>query len=226
MTPRRTSNKSQPNTSDGKVPSDNQQDNQNELFPVVGIGASAGGLEAFTELLNNLPTDTGMAFVMIQHMPPESESALSVILGRATQMPVYEVQDGMAVAPNQVHVIPPNASMTIDQGVLKLKPRPRNNALFMSVDTFLLSLAEERGNKAIGVILSGADSDGAKGVEAIKAAGGITFAQSQESAQVDSMPNTAIATGQVDFILRPNKIAQKLAEISHHPYIVNRPTTE
>jgi two-component system CheB/CheR fusion protein len=226
MNPRGTSKKSQPNTSDGKVKSENQQDNQNELLPVVGIGASAGGLEAFTELLNYLPTDTGMAFVMIQHMPPKSESALSLILSRATQMPVHEVQDGMAVAPNQVYVIPPNTSMTIDQGVLKLKPRPRNNALFMSVDTFLLSLAEERGNKSIGVILSGADSDGAKGLEAIKAAGGITFAQCQESPQVDSMPNTAIATGQVDFILAPNKIAEKLAEISHHPYIVNQPTTE
>jgi len=226
MTPRRTSKKSQPNTSDGKVPSDDRQDNQNELLPVVGIGASAGGLEAFTELLNYLPTDTGMAFVMIQHMPPESESVLSLILGRATQMPVHEVLDGMAVAPNQVYVIPPNASMTIAQGVLKLKPRPKKNGLFMSVDTFLLSLAEDRGNKAVGVILSGADSDGAKGLEAIKAAGGITFAQCQESAQVDSMPNTAIATGQVDFILPPNKIAQKLAELSHHPYIVNPRATE
>src|SRR5919202_317484 len=226
MTPRRTSKKSPPNTSDSKVPTDNQQDNPNELFPVVGIGASAGGLEAFTELLNSLPTDTGMALVLIQHMSPKKESAWSLILRRATQMPVHEVLDGMAVAPNQVYVIPPNASLTIAQGVLKLKPRPRANTPFMSVDTFLLSLAEDRGNKAIGVILSGADSDGARGLEAIKAAGGVTFAQSQESAQVDSMPNTAIATGQVDFILPPDKIAQKLAEISRHPYIVNLPATE
>ncbi|HEY9633594.1 MAG TPA: chemotaxis protein CheB, partial [Coleofasciculaceae cyanobacterium] len=113
MTPRRTSKKSQPNTSDGKVPSDNQQNNPDELFPIVGIGASAGGLEAFTQLLNYLPTNTGMAFVIVQHMAPEPESALSVILGRATEMPVHEAQDGMAVAPNQVYVIPPNASMTI-----------------------------------------------------------------------------------------------------------------
>lgn len=226
MTPRRTSKKSQPNTSDGKVKSDNQQDNQNELFPVVGIGASAGGLEAFTQLLNYLPTNTGMAFVIVQHMSPEQESTLSLILGRATEMPVHEAQDGMAIAPNQVYVIPPNASMTIAQGVLKLKPRPRNNGLFMSIDTFLLSLAEERGNKAVGVILSGGDSDGARGLEAIKAAGGITFAQCQDTAQVDSMPNTAIATGQVDFILPPDKIAQKLAEISRHPYIANRLGTE
>jgi two-component system CheB/CheR fusion protein len=226
MNPRRTSKKSQPNTSDGKVKSDNQQDNPDELFPVVGIGASAGGLEAFTQLLNYLPTNTGMAFVIVQHMPPEHESALSVILGRATEMPVHEAQDGMAVAPNQVYVIPPNASMTIDQGALKLKPRPRNNGLFMSIDTFLLSLAEDRGNKAVGVVLSGGDSDGARGIEAIKAAGGITFAQCQDTAQVDSMPNTAIATGQVDFILPPDEIAQKLAEISRHPYITNLLGTE
>jgi two-component system CheB/CheR fusion protein len=227
MNPRRTSKKSQPNTSDGKVPSDDRQDNNaNELFPVVGIGASAGGLEAFTQLLNYLPTDTGMAFVMIQHMAPEQESALSVILGRATEMLVHEAQDGMAVAPNQVYVIPPNASMTIARGVLKLKPRPRKNGLFMSIDTFLLSLAEDRGNKAVGVVLSGGDSDGARGIEAIKAAGGITFAQCQDSAQVDSMPNTAIATGQVDFILPPDEIAQKLAEISRHPYMANLPGTE
>jgi two-component system, chemotaxis family, CheB/CheR fusion protein len=229
MTPRRGSNKSQPDSSND-VSDSNQQntvsqiDGSNDLFPVVGIGASAGGLEAFTELLNHLPANTGIAFVIIQHMPPQPESMLSAILSRLTQMPVQEAQDGMAIAPNQVYVIPPNVSMTIAQGVLKLTPRPKKNGLFMSVDAFLLSLAEERGNKGIAVILSGADSDGARGLEAIKAAGGITFAQCQESAQVDSMPNTAIATGQVDFILPPDQIAQKLAEISHHPYIASLPT--
>ncbi|KAF3886859.1 MULTISPECIES: chemotaxis protein CheB [Nostocales] len=226
MAPRRVSKKSQPNPSDGKVPPDNQQDNFNELFPVVGIGASAGGLEAFTQLLNYLPTNTGMAFVIIQHMAPEQESVLSQILSRATQMPVREAQDGMEIAPNHVYVIPPNASMTIAQGLLKLVPRSGTSRVFMSVDTFLLSLAEERGNKGIAVILSGADSDGARGLEAIKAAGGVAFAQCQESAQVDSMPNTAIATGQVDFILPPDQIARKLAEISSHPYIASLTTIE
>lgn len=226
MTPRRTSKKSQPNPSDRKVKSDHQHDHLDELFPVVGIGASAGGLEAFTQLLNSLPTNTGMAFVMIQHMAPEQESVLSLILSKETEMPVHEAQDGMAVAPNQVYVIPPNVSMTIERGVLKLKPRPRANGVFMSVDTFLLSLAQERGNKAVGVILSGGDSDGARGIESIKGAGGVTFAQCQDSATVDSMPNTAIATGQVDFILPPDKIAEKLAEISHHPYMANWPATE
>jgi two-component system CheB/CheR fusion protein len=214
---------------------DNQPDSKNqlyvssqpirndELFPVVGIGASAGGLEAFTQLLTYLPTNTGMAFVIIQHMAPDRESVLNLILARATQMPVLEVEDGMAIAPNYVYVIPPNASMTIAQGVLRLTPRDSSTRVFMSIDTFLLSLAEERGSKGIAIILSGADSDGARGVEAVKAAGGITFAQCQQSAQVESMPNTAIATGSVDFILPPDQIAQKLTEISDHPYITSVP---
>jgi two-component system CheB/CheR fusion protein len=118
-----------------------------------------------------------MAFVLIQHLAPHQESLLTVILSRATQMPVSQVQDGMAVEPNQVYVIPPNTKMTISQGVLKLAPRGEGRGLFMTVDAFFLSLAEERGNKAIAVVLSGGDSDGSQGLEAIEAAGGITFAQ-------------------------------------------------
>jgi signal transduction histidine kinase len=225
MKSEQSSKQSQSKASDIAAPGGKQQDNQNELFPVVGIGASAGGLEAFIQLLSHLPTDTGMAFVIVQHMSPNQESLLSVILSRSTQMPVSEVQTDMAVAPNHVYVIPPNVSMTIAQGVLKLMPRGRTRRQFMTVDTFLLSLAEERGSKAIAVILSGSDGDGTRGVEAIKAAGGVTFAQSQDTAKVDSMPNTAIATGQVDFILPPEKIAEKIAEIGCHPYIVdNLPT--
>jgi two-component system, chemotaxis family, CheB/CheR fusion protein len=224
MTLKKHSKKSQPKA---EIEADRkQQHNQNELFPVVGIGASAGGLEAFMQLLSHLPIDTGMAFVIIQHMLPAQESLLSVILSRSTQMQVHEVIDGMRVAPNQIYVIPPNASMTIDRGMLNLKPRGTGRGVFMSVDTFLLSLAEERGNKAIGVILSGGDGDGAQGLKAIKAAGGITFAQCEDSAQVSSMPNTAVATGQVDFILTPEKIAQKIAEIALHPYIADRASTQ
>jgi two-component system, chemotaxis family, CheB/CheR fusion protein len=222
MTPKKYSKKPQPKA-DIKAVDGKQQQNQNELFPVVGIGASAGGLEAFMQLLSHLPIDTGMAFVMIQHMLAAQESRLSEILARSTKMPVYEVTDGMRVAPNQIYVIPPNASMTIDRGMLKLQPRGTGKGVFMSVDTFLFSLAEERGNKAIAVVLSGGDGDGAQGLEAIKAADGITFAQSEDSAQVSSMPNTAVATGQVDFILTPEKIAQKIAEIGRHPYIADRP---
>ncbi len=216
MNAKRSTRKTQPPATDADLP----EDEQPKLFPIVGIGASAGGLEAFIELLSHLPIDTGMAFVLIQHMSPDRESLLSEILSRATVMPVNEVQEGMAVAPNQVYVIPPNASMTIASGVLVLTPRARSKKGLMSVDTFLLSLAEERGNQSIAVVLSGGDGDGAKGLEAIKAAGGITFAQSEDTAKVNSMPNSAVATGQVDFILPPEKIAQKIAELSQHPYIV------
>ncbi|MBE9005012.1 PAS domain-containing protein [Fortiea sp. LEGE XX443] len=210
----RRSGKKSPSKSNGE-----QQDNQSELFPIVGMGASAGGLEAFTELLRNLPTDTGMAFVLVQHLSPNQKSLLREILSRTTQMPVVEVQDGMIVEANHVYVIPPNTQMTISQGVLKLSPRQKIRGHVMTVDTFFMSLAEERGNKAIAVVLSGGDADGARGLEVIKAAGGITFAQCQESAQVSSMPNTAIASGYVDFILTPREIAEEIAKISHHPYI-------
>lgn len=196
-----------------------QQDHLNQSFPIVGIGASAGGLEPCIKILNNLPTDTGMAFVVVQHLAADQKSMLKEILSRATKMPVSEAQNNTNVEPNHVYVIPPNAKMTIAQGVLKLTPREQIRGIFMSVDAFFISLAAERGNKAIAVILSGADADGARGVEEIKAAGGITFAQSQDTAKVDSMPNTAVATGQVDFVLAPEAIAKELVNISRHPYI-------
>jgi two-component system, chemotaxis family, CheB/CheR fusion protein len=197
------------------------QNNSAESFPVVGIGASAGGLEAFTQLLSHLPIDTGMAFALVQHLDPSHKSLLSEILSRTTQMPVREVQDGMVVEPNHVYVIPSNTMMTSAQGVLRLTPRKKPRGVNMSIDGFFYSLAEDRGSKAIGIVLSGADGDGSKGLEAIKVAGGITFAQSEDSAQVNSMPNTAIATGHVDFILSPEAIAEKLADISRHPYVTS-----
>jgi two-component system, chemotaxis family, CheB/CheR fusion protein len=202
---------------------DEQQEDLNDLFPVVGIGASAGGLRAYTELLRYLPTDTGMAFVLVQHLDPNRKSLLSVILARATQMLVTEVQDGMPVEPNHVYIVPPNAKMTIAQGLLHLTPRGKGWEQYMTIDAFFLSLAEERGNKAIGVVLSGRKTDGARGLEEIKAVGGVTFAQSEATAQVNSMPNTAVATGSVDFILPPQAIAEELAKISCHSH-VSRPT--
>jgi two-component system, chemotaxis family, CheB/CheR fusion protein len=194
-------------------------------FPVVGIGASAGGLEAFRQLLSHLPTDTGMAFVLIQHLDPKHKSLLREILARETAMPVVEVLDNMAVEPNCVYVIPPNTKMEIEQGLLKLTPREKSRAMVMPVDTFFLSLAADLGSKAIAVVLSGGDGDGSQGLEAVKEAGGITFAQNEDSAQVSSMPNTAVATGHVDFILLPQEIAVELANISRHPYIAS-PTPE
>ncbi|OCQ98260.1 ATPase [Nostoc sp. MBR 210] len=213
MNPRRPK-KSQSSNSDKQ-----QQTLQNELFPIVGVGASAGGLEAFTQLLSHLPSNTGMGFVFIQHLSPDQKSILAEILSRTTEMPVTQAQNGMVVEPNHVYVIPPNAMMTISEGKLNLVPRQKTRGQVMSVDLFFFSLAQERGSKAIGVVLSGGDADGSRGLEAIKEAGGITFAQSETSAQVSSMPNTAVASGQVDFVLTPQAIAQELANLSEHPYI-------
>ncbi|WP_414562287.1 MULTISPECIES: chemotaxis protein CheB [unclassified Anabaena] len=196
-----------------------QQDASNQLFPIVGIAASAGGLEAFTQLLSHLPIDTGMAFVLIQHLDPNQKSLLTEILAKTTQMPVHEVQNGMSVEPNQVYVIPPNTKMTLAQGLLQLIPREKIQGKYMPADAFFTSLADELGNKAISVVLSGSDGDGSQGSEAIKAAGGITFAQSEASAQFREMPNAAVSTGDVDFILSPQKIAEELAHIARHPNV-------
>ena len=188
-------------------------------FPIVGIAASAGGLEAFTGLLTHLPIDTGMAFVLIQHLAPDHKSLLSEILSRSTQMPVNEVQDGMAVEPNQVYVIPPNTKMVLSKGVLQLSPREKLYGKYMPGDAFFTSLAVDRGHKAIAVVLSGGDGDGSLGLVAIKAAGGMTYAQCQDTAKFDSMPNTAVATGNVDFVLPPEKIAEELANYSRSPLL-------
>ena len=187
-------------------------------FPIVGVGASAGGLEAFTQLLQHLPVDTGMAFVLVQHLDPDHESALTEILARATAMPVREVTDKLAVEPNHVYVIPPDKRLSMARGQLRLEPREQTAGAQRSIDSFLESLAQDRQEQAIGVILSGTASDGTLGLEAIKAEGGITFAQ-DESAKYDSMPRSAVAAGCVDFVLSPEGIARELARIARHPHV-------
>jgi hypothetical protein len=146
-------------------------------FPIVGIGASAGGLEAFSALLKRLPLDTGMGFVLVQHLDPEHDSALTQLLGRATSLPVHEVTNNLHVEPHHVHVIPPNTNLSIAAGVLRLHPRPKTRAPHRSIDFFFEALAQDQHERAIGVILSGTATDGTLGLEAIKAEGGITFAQ-------------------------------------------------
>jgi two-component system, chemotaxis family, CheB/CheR fusion protein len=189
-------------------------------FPIVGIGASAGGLEAFRQLLEHMPVDTGMAFVLVQHLDPTHKSILSELLARSTRLPVSEVSDGMRVAPDHVYVIPPNTCMAITEGALYLQPREEGHAGRRPIDYFLRALAEDQRHLAIGVILSGTDSDGTLGLEAIKAEGGINFAQDPNSAKYDGMPHSAIVSGHVDFILPPEGIAQELARISRHPYVM------
>ncbi len=186
-------------------------------FYIVGIGASAGGLDAFTQSLRPLPMDTGMAFVLVQHLAPGHRSMLTDILGRETRMPVYEVKDNMAVKPNHVYVIPPNVQMSIERGILHLAARKKTLDNPMPIDHFLRSLAEDKGPQAIAVILSGADSDGSLALKTIKQRGGVTFAQDPAVAKFDTMPAAAVKTGLVDFVLPADQIARELVKIASHP---------
>jgi two-component system, chemotaxis family, CheB/CheR fusion protein len=187
------------------------------LFPIVAVGASAGGLEAFTKLLQRLPIDTGMAFVFIQHLAPQHTSMLASLLSRTTAMPVMEVQHGTAVQPNNVYIIPPNTLMSIARGVLELEPRPEERGAPRPIDHFFRFLAAERKTAAIGVVLSGADSDGALGLQTIREEGGIAIVQSEGSAKHPDMPRAALAAGAVDLILSPEEIAGELERIARHP---------
>lgn len=193
---------------------------------MVGIGASAGGLEAISALLRHLPTDTGMAFVLVQHLAPTHQSMLAELLARETIMPVEEITDGMSIEANHVYVIPPNANLGVMNGILHLMLRSDQPGQHLPIDFFLRSLAEEMSSRAIGIILSGSASDGVLGLMAVKEAGGITFAQDEESAAYASMPHSAIAAGCVDFVLSPEKIARELARIGQHPYLANKSVQE
>jgi len=184
----------------------------------VGIGASAGGLEAFSDLLRQLPADTQLALVFISHLDPDHKSMLAELVKRQTSRPVIQVAGDMPVQCNHVYIIPPNRQMVISGRVLKLSPRAEGRERYLPVDTFFRSLAEDQKSNAIGVVLSGNASDGTLGLKAIKAEGGITFAQDQ-SAKFDGMPRTAIAAGVVDYVLPPHWIALELARLAHHPHL-------
>jgi PAS domain S-box-containing protein len=188
-----------------------------ESFPVVGIGASAGGYEAFTKFLEELPLDSGVAVVLVQHLDPKHESKLTELLSRSTRLPVIEVIKTVTVEPNHVYVIPPNKYLAITGGRLKLSPRQQADAPPMPVDFFLRSLAEDQRENAIGIIFSGNGSDGTLGLRAIKAAEGLTFAQDPKTARYTGMPGSAIASGCVDFILPPQGMARELAKSLHRP---------
>ncbi len=193
---------------------------------IIGIGASAGGLEALTELLSALPARPGAAVVVVQHLDRTHDSLLSDILRRRTSMPVLAAVEGMAAKVDHVYVIPPNATLTVSKGLIALSPRAPGPAVHHPVDALFRSLAEECGDAAVGVVLSGADSDGSDGIQAIKQAGGITFAQAPESARVPSMPRSAIETGCVDFVMPPNEIARELVRLAAHPYLQPLPADE
>ncbi|MEO7019102.1 MAG: chemotaxis protein CheB [Ktedonobacteraceae bacterium] len=188
-------------------------------FPIVGIGASAGGLEAFRALLRYLPVNNGMAYVFVQHLDPTHESLLTPLIARATQMEVCEVSSRMVVEADHVYVIAPNTDLHLDQGVLTLLPATTTRGQHLSINTFLCSLAENRATQAIGVLLSGMGSDGTVGLKAIKEHGGATMAQDARSASFPMMPQSAIASGCVDFIGSSEEIAKELTRISHQPLL-------
>jgi two-component system, chemotaxis family, CheB/CheR fusion protein len=186
---------------------------------IVGIGASAGGLEAFGQFLRALPTDTGMAFVLVQHLEPKHESVLTTLLARTTSMPVNEVREGMQIEPNHVYVIPANADLNVLDGLLHVVGRKAPAGHHLPIDYFFRSLADAQGPRAIGVVLSGTASDGTAGIRAIKEAGGLSFAQDPGSAKFDGMPRSAIGSGCVDFVFSPDRIARELARIVRHPFV-------
>ena len=227
MAPPRSTRKSNGAKSSGKTPgqvarkkpAESKTNNQSDSFPIVGIGASAGGLEAFTGFLKALSPHPGVALILVPHLDPSRESAFTQILARTTTIPVLEAQNGMKVQPDHVYVIPANSDMTIQGAVLHLTTRKEPHTVNTTIDIFLRSLASDQGRNAIGVVLSGTATDGTLGLAAIKGEGGITFAQDPHSAKYDGMPASAITAGYVDFVLTPDGIAKELDRIRQHPYV-------
>ena len=189
---------------------------QTTNYPTVAIGASAGGVEAITELLRNLSENPGAAFICVLHQDPRHESMLPEVLRRVTTLPIEHVADGMSIEPNRFYLAPPGTEVTVVRGTLHVVAR--KSGIPMPVDTLFRSVAEDEGNRAIGIVLSGTGSDGALGAKAIKGEGGITFAQ-DESARFDGMPRSASAAGAIDFVLPPVEVARELARIVRHSYV-------
>ncbi|WP_200346416.1 chemotaxis protein CheB [Halochromatium glycolicum] len=187
-----------------------------QRFPIVGIGASAGGLEAVRSLFEAMPADLGAGYVLVQHLHPEHESMMSDLVARSTALPVVQVEDEMPVLPDRLHVIPPNTALTIDEGMLRLTAPRARRGLRMPVDDFFSSLAEDQQEWAIGILLSGTGSDGTAGVGLLKIRGGMLMVQEPSDAAYDGMPRSAIATGQVDYVLPVAKMPATLAAYLEH----------
>ncbi|HEX2733954.1 MAG TPA: chemotaxis protein CheB [Polyangiaceae bacterium] len=184
---------------------------------VVGIGASAGGLEALEQLFSAMPEDTGLAFVVIQHLSPDFKSVMDELLARRTRIPIVLVENGMTVEPNHVYLIPPKKDMIISEGKLLLSDKGASAELSLPIDLFFRSLAQELGPRAIGVVLSGAGSDGARGIRDIHDAGGVVLCQDEGSANFDGMPRSARETGVVDYVLPPTEMPRVLVDQANYP---------
>ncbi len=194
-------------------------------FPnIVAIGASAGGLAAFQQLIENLPADTGMAFVLLSHILRGSKSLLPEILSRSTEMPVVQVREGnQKILPNHIYILPPDKFMEIEGESLILIPRP-NKPVNSAIDHFLFSLAKDQARGSIGIVLSGEGSDGAEGLKILKEKGGVTIAQTPATAASKSMPINAIEIDHIDYVLSPKEIANQLGSIAwRNSYIQKNP---
>jgi two-component system CheB/CheR fusion protein len=187
--------------------------------PVIAVGASAGGLEAFSQILERLPPDIDAAFVFIQHLSPQHASNLTELLAAKSSLEVVTAASGTRIEPGRVYVMPPNVHMEVVDGELHLIPRPTDRSQFTPIDFFMQSVARWAQERTIGVILSGTASDGSAGIREIKAFGGIAIAQAPETAKHDGMPRAALATGIVDLVLSPADIAERLGQFRHHPYL-------
>jgi two-component system CheB/CheR fusion protein len=187
---------------------------------IVAIGASAGGLNALEQFFDNMPADSGMAFVIIQHLSPDFKSLMDDLLSRHTAMTIHRVSNGIELMPDSIYLIPPKTQMTISKEKLYLTERLVSQHLELPIDIFFNSLAEDVGDRAVGVVLSGTGSDGSRGVLAINKGGGMVLVQSPETAQFDGMPRSAIATGVCDFILAPDRMPRILVEYAISPLMV------
>src|SRR6266567_1259800 len=183
-------------------------------YPVVGFGASAGGLQAFREILENLDPATGMAFVLVTHMAPDQKSFLAEIVERYTKMPVVHIEEGQRPLPNHLYVLLPNQWLTLRDGVFHVEEPSASDRHPRTIDRFFHSLATDQKNHAIGVVLSGADADGALGLKAIKGEGGIAIVQSPDSAMHSGMPRSSIASDHVDLVIPPAEIARELGRLA------------
>ncbi|HEX5127781.1 MAG TPA: chemotaxis protein CheB, partial [Rhodocyclaceae bacterium] len=182
-------------------------------FPIVGIGASAGGLMALIHLFEHMPHDTGMAFVIILHLSPTHESHSDEILQRNTKMPVMQVTETVPIEPNHIYIISPAMQLSMNDGHLTVSDLERSGNHHVAIDLFFRTLAHVHKERAIAIVLSGSGSDGAVGLTRIKEQGGITFAQNVHDAEHDGMPRNAIATGLIDFILPVVEMPQKLIDL-------------
>ncbi len=185
---------------------------------VVGVGGSAGGLEAFREILENIPAEDDITFLFVQHLPPGHKSLLPELLARVTPLTVAEAESGVRLLPRHVYLIPPDADLAVHDGCVVLTPRVGARRPHMPIDHMLRSLADDQKGRAVGVVLSGGGTDGTLGLKAIKAECGITFAQDEKTARHDSMPRSAITDGWVDYVLPPDEIARQLVRLARHPY--------